>query len=64
MSRRKRKGTTRYRPVLSRGECSLCGHWQILQNGVCAGCRNRRAIRASIVVLVAYRIVRKRGAPH
>jgi len=37
--KRVRPEPLRYRPVFSRGECAACGHWAILQGGVCAGCR-------------------------
>jgi hypothetical protein len=30
---------SRYVPVLVRAECPACGHWGILQNGICSGCR-------------------------
>ena len=29
----------RYRSVLARGECSVCGHWAILTHGLCSDCK-------------------------
>lgn len=53
-TRRRKKTETasiRYRPMLARGECAACGHWAILADGVCSGCRNGASVGACMQTL-------------